>query len=184
MRIAAFRGEKNLGELVSKLYPDLNNLGELVSKLYPDLKSAKKKKTEEALLRANPQLSSFADLQEGALLIVPKVTDVPSKTQGETEEPAANIARTIARALDQYREQLNQASNRGIDEAQKTRKALKDEELKKKAIEGYPAFQEIAGRIDKAAEEREKESERLHAFATEELAAAQEDLAELIDRLS
>jgi hypothetical protein len=183
MRITTFRGENNLGELVSKLYPDLNNLGELVSKLYPDLKSAKKKKTEEALLRANPQLSFFADLQEGALLIVPKVTDVPSKTQGEIEEPVANIARTVAGALDQYRKQLNQASNRGIDEAQKTRKALKDKELKK-AIEGPPSLQEIAGRIDKAAAEREKESERLHAFATEELAAAQKDLAELIDRLS
>lgn len=163
MRITTFRGE--------------NNLGELVSKLYPDLKAAKKK-AEEALLRANPQLRSLADLELGALLVVPEVADVRPTTQTDTEQPGAHIAKAVATALGGYREQLIEAAKRNAEQAWETRKALEGGEIA--AAIGTKA----ARNINEAATAREKQSEVLQAFADEELGAAQTDLAALIDRLS
>lgn len=164
MGITTFRGETNLGELVAKLYPDL--------------KAAKKKKAEKALLRANPQLRSLADLDLGALLVVPEVADARLTTQADTEQPGAHIAKAIATALGDYRKQLIEAAKRNAEQARETRKALEEREI------AEAIGTEAARNINEAATAREKQSEVLQAFADEELGAAQTDLAALIDRLS
>ena len=164
MRITTFRGE--------------NNLGELVYKLYPDLKSAKRKKAEEAFLRANPQLRSLGDLELGALLVVPEVADVRPTTEADTEQPGARIAKAVATALGGYREQLIEAAKENAEQAREARKALEECEI------AAALGTEAARSIKEAATAREKESEVLQAFADEELGTAQTDLAALIDRLS
>ena len=116
MRITTFRGEKSLREITSKLFQDLT----------PE----HQERAEQDLLRANPQLASLADVAVGTVLLVPDgITARPNVHRGTEQQPAADIAKLVAGALADYRRHLTQAAARGAEEADVTRKALKDKEL-------------------------------------------------------
>lgn len=97
MAIATFRGERNVGEIVDKLF----------SKLTP----LQRKKAESTLIKANPQLLNIRKLPRGAILRVPDMPELRAKTNRSLENADDQIAKNIVGALDVFSKHMRKQVN-------------------------------------------------------------------------
>ena len=135
MAFATFRGEQTLGELVDKLYVNLN--------------ARQRADVEAALVKANPQLRDLKAVREGAVLRVP----VPSKAQlrgaRELESPDDHVAAQVEAAVKQYGEQLI-GRVRVEQEDNKAQMALIKDKRLRAVIENSPAAKATAEAAERA----------------------------------
>jgi hypothetical protein len=128
MRLTTFRGEADLSELAARLF-EFRGRGA----------TARRRRVEAALLRANPQLADLSRVPQGAVLIVPDVPDVTPRRAGEEAGPAEALAEELVRALSLARARLIVAAQERVAEAERAVSVLDSEELRRARL-GVPAL--------------------------------------------
>ncbi len=141
MAIATFRGERNVSEIVDKLYSRLTPL--------------QRKKAESTLIKANPQLTNIRKLPQGAILQVPDLPELRAKTNRSLENPDDQIAKRVIDALDAFSKHMSkQVSNEQAAIKQQT--ALLKSAKFKKDTSGSEESQALAKDAAKALAARSK----------------------------
>lgn len=142
MAITTFRGEKNLGEISSKLFVRLT--------------PKQKEKVEAALLKANPQLGEIDTLRAGTILHVPDLPELRSKTRRALESPDQQIIAQLREDLSAYDKHLAARSETAQAQVAATAALLKDKNLLK-AIGSDAALKQLLSEIGKSNSERKQE---------------------------
>ena len=141
MAITTFRGEKNLGDLSSKLCVRLT--------------PKQKEKVEAALLKANPQLGEIGTLRAGTILHVPDLPELRSKTRRALESPEQQVIDQLREDLGAYDKHLAARSETAQAEVAATAALLKDKNLLR-AIGNDAALKQLLGEIGKSNGERKQ----------------------------
>ena len=115
--LAMFKGERNLDELVTRLFPGSEPQAH--------------KQATDALLKANPQLADLGRLPAGSVIVVP---DTPAAVNaGETVPPAtftpADSARLVNEHVTAFASALAAQSANAAAQADSTLKLLRDSSL-------------------------------------------------------
>lgn len=142
MAITTFRGEKNLGEISSKLFVRLT--------------PKQKEKVEAALLKANPQLGEIGTLRAGTILHVPDLAELRSKTRRALESPDQQIIAQLREDLSAYDKHLAARSETAQAQVTATAALLKDKDLLR-AIGDDAALKQLLGEIGKQNSERKQQ---------------------------
>jgi hypothetical protein len=170
MRLATIKGERELSDLVARLY-------HLES---PEARAL----AEEALLKANPHLADLRTLREGTPLLVPHVPGVRAVPEGgPLAAGALDLAEQLRRALDQTRTALDAAGDAAVREAKVAVELLKSREVKALAEK----FPEVKDRLGSAAEEakaRQRDAEQSAKLRKQVFTRLRKQLDALAKRLS
>lgn len=92
MPIATFRGERDVADIADHLFSKLTD--------------NQRKKVVEQLFKANPQLRDIRKMKKGAILRVPDMPELRTKTTRSLENPDDQIADMVADALKGFEERL------------------------------------------------------------------------------
>jgi len=173
MRVATFQGERNLTDLVDRLF---------------EIKGPKAKETakeaQAALLEANPHLHDLKKVPEGAVILVPDVTGAaPVETLSSLQSGAEELADGVRRALVAVRTALTAAASAQAAEMRDTLEFLKSKEVKA-LIKADPAVQTRLTRVASESTARLKEAEALKAVHQQAAADLQKDLADMLGQLT
>jgi hypothetical protein len=141
MPITTFRGEKNLGEISSKLFVRLT--------------PKQKEKVEAALLKANPQLGEIGTLRAGTILHIPDLPELRSKTRRALESPDQQVLAQLREDLDAYDKHLATRSETAQTQVAATAALLKDKNLLR-TIGNDAALKQLLGEIGKSNSERKQ----------------------------
>lgn len=173
MRFATLKGERDLSDLVGRLFVTRGRRARAVAD-----------EAEAALLRANPQLRDLASLPAGATIIVPQVADTKHTDEAwPAEGPAGEIVEEARRAVAGLRTILETSATHQREEARDALRLLKSRELKG-LVKGIPGLRGRLPEATEAAKRRLQEADALDAFLTQALAQLDEDLEELVRRLT
>ena len=173
MRFAMLKGERNLSDLVGRLF-----------QIKGPRAKALAREAEAALLRDNPHLRHLRTVPEGTVIVVPDVADVnPAEEARPVGDVAGEMIGKVRRALDAFRPALEASITRQTEEATKTLELLKSEELVALARK-EPALKERLPKIAEEATARLKEAKALKTVHEQALAQIQRDLDDLIKRLT
>jgi hypothetical protein len=112
MQLARYNGERNLWDLVARLY-EIKGTGSV----------ERTRQAGEALLRANPHLGDLSHVPEGVVIVVPQLPDSPPT--GEVKSPAS----MTGPLLDEVRRRLEEA-HRLLEESLKAQEAETNRTLK------------------------------------------------------
>lgn len=172
MRMATFKGEKNLSELARRLFQ--------LSECAP---AAEVERVEAALLRANPYLKDLNAVRKGAVVIVPDVEGIqPTAEARQVNAATGEIAEQVRKALPGLRASLIDAAGRMAKEGKEEMEFLESEESQRLS-QKYSAYKERLPELVESAQGRIKEAESVKRFADKALAQLDEDLSELIERM-
>jgi len=150
MAITTFRGEKNIGEIASKLFVRLT--------------PKQKEKAEAALLKANPQLGEIGTLRAGTILKVPDLPELRSKTRRALENPDQQMIAQLREDLGAYDKHLAARTEAAQAQVAATAALLKDKNLIR-AIGNDAALKQLLGDIGKSNDQRKQTlSERRKNF--------------------
>lgn len=161
MPIASFRGEKSVAEIADKLYLRLT--------------PKQREKAEAALLKANPQLKDINKLRPGTILRLPELPELRAKTNRSLDNPAAQVADTLAESLSDYAKVLAERYQRD-QEATKTQIALLNSAKLKKELADAPVLQKQADEARKTLEARVKAVELRQAAVDSAVKQALKDI--------
>ena len=148
MAIATYRGERSVSEITEKLF----------TRLTP----AQRAKAETALVKANPQLKNISKLPKGAILRVPDLPELRTKTTRSLENPDDQIVKHITRSLAAFSKHLGGQSSTEQASIKQQGSLLKSAKFKKDiaSTEGLQALAKEAGKTlgvrAKAIGERQK----------------------------
>jgi phage tail protein X len=164
--LAMFKGERNLDELVARLFPATTG------------RPQARKQATEALLKTNPQLADLGRLPAGSVIVVP---DTPAAVNaGETVHPAtftpADFARLVNEHVTAFASALAAQSANAAAQADATLKLLNDRSLTAAASRD----QELAQRLTTISENTKsalKDLQAQEATLQQDLAQLQKDLA-------
>ncbi len=172
MRLATTKGEKNVSELVTRVF-DIKGPGA----------KARAKEAEAALLEANPHLANVANLPEGTVIVLPEAADVkPAEEARPLETSARNVLTELAQNIGNLRAVLESSVNSQAQEARDALELLKSPELLR-AVERSPSLKE---RLPKSAEEataRLRDAEALRTFQQQLVSQFEKDLTQLLKAL-
>jgi len=161
MAIATYRGERSISEITDKLY----------SKLTP----AQRTRAEAALIKENPQLKNIRKLPEGAILRVPDLPELSTKTTRSLENPDDQIARSISQSLADFSKRLAEQASAEQEAIKQQSGLLKSAKFKKDigAAEGLLELAQAAGTTlgERARDigERQKKADQAIKEVTREL---------------
>ena len=98
METITLRREKNISELIEKIYGQVND-------------ENARKRLEDALLRENPQLSAIENLPEGSLIKLPAIEEITAAKaeDQQTGDPRGWMGTQARIDLNSYRKQLTEA---------------------------------------------------------------------------
>lgn len=168
MGYVVFRGERKLADVVKSAYGEL--------------KVADRRRAEAALVRANPHLLTLADVEEGALVVVPRVPGIRAPAEKRPGTPGAEAGDALGDALRAHRTLLGESL-----EAEKRRQAELAKLLASRAVRA-----ELGGISDDVSARVQAVADALKAGradladrekAIERLADAETALAELAERM-
>jgi hypothetical protein len=167
LTLAMFKGERNLDELVARLFPASG----------PEAH----KQATDALLKANPQLADLGRLPAGSVIVVP---DTPAAVNaGETVPPAtftpADSARLVNEHVTAFASALAAQSANAAAQADDTLKLLRDRSLTAAASRD----QELAQRLTTISDNTKaalKDLQAQQATLQQGLAQLEEDMAKFL----
>jgi Phage Tail Protein X len=168
MKFAVSKGEKELSELTARLF-EIKGRGA----------AERAKKTEAALLAANPHISDMSKIPEGTLIVIPDLPDSPPVRAPQT----AGIGKDIDEHLKFALKELGDAIGRSADSEEQvvaaTTEALKSRELKDFARQS-PELKAQLEQISDAAKNQLKQAKANAAAEKEALIQLQEAQGKLI----
>jgi hypothetical protein len=142
------------------------------------------KGAKEALLRANPHLRDLKKTPEGALIVVPEVSD--AKLTEEVRSvgfPAGEMLKHLHQALSQAHAAIDASTTRTAEEVRDTLDLMKSRKFKVLARK-IPAVKECIPKINAESKARLKRVTAQKAFQEKGLAQLHKDLADLVNRLT
>lgn len=171
MRLATYNGEKKLSELVARFYRIEGRASRAVTM-----------DAEEALLRANPQLSDLKTLRKGAVIVVPHVPEANDTTAAGPFELTSELIDDLRKILAQADAALADSVRAEVEDAREGTSLLKSREFKALADKFAPvkdrlamAMQDVKVRLEQA-ETAESTRKRVVAVLEKQLAALSERL--------
>jgi hypothetical protein len=171
MRVATFRGERNLADLVDRLF---------------EIKGPKAKErareVQAALLEANPHLHDLKKVSEGTVILVPEVAGVaPVETLPSLQSGVEELAEGLRRALVAVRAALAAAATAQAAEMRDTLEFLKTKEVKALS-KADPALETRLARVASESTARLKEAEALKTVHQQAVSDLQKDLGDMLGR--
>jgi hypothetical protein len=160
---------------------DEKNLSEVVSRAFGELKAADAARANAAVLRANPHLVEKADLEPGAIVVIPGVPGLKTAPPEKSDSPAGEAAAEIGRGLEDYRKKLTASTRAEQGAVTELAALLKSKEIKA-LVKQLPDSSNYVERATAAVRSRAEEHEQLAAFL-KTLTKAQVDLDKLVKKL-
>ena len=167
MKFAVSKGETSLTDLTSRLF-DIKGQGA----------AATAKRSEAALLAANPQLADLSRVPAGTLIVIPELPDNPPVKTAQTAGIGAEVGDQLTAALKELSEAIGRSAESDDQAVAATNELLKNRELKDFAAQS-PGFGEQLAKITEAAKGQVKETKAATAAAKEALAELQLALGKL-----
>lgn len=167
MRFAVSKGETNVAELTTRLF-DIKGQGA----------AATAKRTEAALLAANPHLTNLTRVPPGTLIMIPDLPDSPAVRAPQTAGIRPELDDHLKIAVKESTDVIGRSAGVGEAAVAATLDALKDRELKDFAGQS----RELRGQLDKIAEISKADLKEIKAAASAEkdaIAQLQEALSKL-----
>jgi len=167
MRFAVSKGETNVAELTTRLF-DIKGQGAAETA----------KRTEAALLAANPHLTNLARVPPGTLIMIPDLPDNPAVRAPQTAGIRPELDDHLKIAVKESTEVIGRSAGLAEAAVAATLDALKDRELKDFAAQSP----ELKGQLDKIAEISKADLKENKAAASAEkdaIAQLQEALSKL-----
>lgn len=141
MTFITLRGEKNLGEIVDRLFVRLTPL--------------QHQKVEAALLRANPRLGKPGRMPEGVIIDIPDLPELRAKASSDADKPDRRLAAIVRDSVTETGKALEESLSTGIEQAKLRRRDL--DRLRKDAGTGNaPDLLLTATEVEKHLETRAK----------------------------
>jgi hypothetical protein len=165
MRFTTLQGEKSIAALVTRVYGDL-----------PEDRRAT---ARDALIRANPQLEKFREVQPGSVLVIPPLTKGKASGRADEIQPSAAVVREVIDALGAFRTELTEAAEAEDRDVSRTVAMFKSEEVQALA-RVIPEVQEEIRRVGQAAKERGENADAARELAKRGL----EEIAQDLDALA
>jgi hypothetical protein len=162
MRFTTFQGDKSIAALVTRVYGDL-----------PEDSRAK---AREALIRANPRLEKFRELEAGSVLVIPPLARAPGRA--EETPPSAAVVREVIDALAAFRTELTEAAAAEDRDVSRTVAMFKSKEIQALA-RVIPEMTEEIQRVGQAAKERGERADEARELAKKGLEEIAHDLEAL-----
>ena len=167
MKFAVSKGETSLTDLTSRLF-DIKGQGS----------AATAKRSEAALLAANPQLADLSRVPAGTLIVIPDLPDSPPVKAAQTAGIGAELGDQLKAALKELSDAIGRSAESDDQAVAATNELLKNRELKDFAAQS-PAFGEQLAKITGAAKDQLKETKATTAAAKEALAELQNALGKI-----
>jgi hypothetical protein len=169
MAILVLRGEKKLSDVVTRAYGDL--------------KAADRKRAEEAILRANPQLANLRDAARGAVVVVPPVPGLRrDAARSEATTPAPDAVIELRKSLEAYAQRLDRNVDSGRQAVTVVTTLLASSEVKT-LVRDLPGAAPHVERVTAAVKARTTQHEA-RADSLEVLAKARVELDNLARKLA
>lgn len=125
MKITTFKkSDQTLADLAKRVYGQIDD-------------DNQKKRIENALLVANPQLSAIQSLQEGSLVMLPSIDGImaPVTEENQTENPRGSIEARARTDIQNYRKQLVVAIDQEMEELNRQLEVINSAAAQIKAVE-------------------------------------------------
>ena len=167
MRITIVNGEKNVDDLIGKIYGRISK--------------AKAAAAKQQLLKANPQLDADKPPVNGSTVIVPESDEPAPREKSYVEGSASQLAVNAAAAMDAFREHLTAAATTEAKKATADAKLLQTPAVKA-LIKQTPALKASSTRVSKAIGARQDQIKAVQDFAKGPLAKLQENLSSIIGK--
>jgi hypothetical protein len=167
MRFAVSKGETNVAELTTRLF-DIKGQGAAETA----------KRTEAALLAANPHLTNLTRVPPGTLIMIPDLPDSPAVRAPQTAGIRPELDDHLKIAVKESTDVIGRSAGVGEAAVAATLDALKDRELKDFAAQSP----ELKGQLDKLAEISKADLKEIKAATSAEkdaIAQLQEALSKL-----
>jgi hypothetical protein len=152
MQFAVSKGEKDLSELVSRLFGIKGR------------SSAAAKNAEAALLKANPHLTQISKIPEGTLIVIPNLPGGPLAKAPQTAGIGVLLEAQAKSALQELADVISRSATNEEQAASATQETLKSRELKELAAHSP----EVKAQIDKIAEAAKNQSKNARTAASAE----------------
>jgi hypothetical protein len=170
MNIAIFNGEKNVADLVARLF-QLRGTGSKTTI----------KQASDALLRANPQLKDIGKLPVGSVIVVP--ADAPVVPANQTPAPA-NLVRAFAaertqQLLSTLDSRLGEIESRASDAASDILKLAKSKQAQTAAANN-PNLRTVLPAIVKSAQTKIDDLKSSQDTRTKAIAEVRKGLAQFV----
>jgi hypothetical protein len=173
MRYAVYRGERDVEQLVKRVY-------RIQGRNKAD--QEKRRMAREALLDANPGLAHTEDLLDGVLLAVPDVPGVISTPPEEPEELGRRVRGLTDDRLSAIGELIADLSAREAQSARELRKQVR----RRRLLDVVADDEELAERvkdIDEHTKERVRGAKRYEGLTGEVLDTLHKDFNEMLGHL-
>ena len=167
MRFAVSKGETNVAELTTRLF-DIKGQGAAETA----------KRTEAALLAANPHLTNLTRVAPGTLIMIPDLPDSPAVRAPQTAGIRPELDDHLKIAVKESTDVIGRSAGVGEAAVAATLDALKDREFKDFAAQSP----ELKGQLDKIAEISKADLKEIKAAASAEkdaIAQLQEAMSKL-----
>ena len=175
MRVAKFGSEKNLSELVDRLFE--------IKKTDAETRA----RVEARLVSANPHLTSYEHLPDGVPIVVPDIKGIAHTTENESFLPfLAELSGQVKRAVTSLREAAKETEKSNRDETRTVLRQLKTKKVNSLLGE-EPEDQKRLREVTTELKTRLKDSEALQKFqagALDEIASDLIDLGKLATSLA
>lgn len=158
MPLATFRGEQTIDEIVDKLFVEPTDRQREIA--------------AAAMLKANPQLAEINKMSKGTVLRVPNIPELRAQATRGLDNPDAQIAAEISKALSDYEERFSARAKQALSDNNAQTTLLKSAEFNS-ALSKTRQLRELATRVGNAVDARNKD-----------LLGRNTDVAEAIQRLA
>lgn len=164
MKFAVSKGEKDVAEITTRLF-DIKGKGAAETA----------KRTEAALLAANPHLSDLTKVPAGTIIVIPDLPDNPAVRAPQTAGIGAELGDHLKVAVNESTDVIGRSADSGEASVTATIEALKNRELRDFAAQSP----ELKEQLDKLGETAKASLKDVKAAAT----AQKEALAQLEEAL-
>jgi hypothetical protein len=167
MKFAVSKGESDVADITTRLF-DIKGKGA----------AEKAKRTQAALLAANPHLSDLTNVPAGTIIMIPDLPDNPSVRAPQTAGIGAELGDHLKVTVKESTDAIGRSTERGEAAVTATIEALKDRELRDFAAQ-TPELREQLDKIGETAKADLKDIKAAAAAQKEAMAKLEEALKKM-----
>jgi hypothetical protein len=167
MKFAVSKGEKDVAEITTRLF-DIKGKGAAETA----------KRTQAALLAANPHLTDLSKVPAGTIIVIPDLPDNPSVRAPQTAGVGTELDSHLKIAVKESADVIGRSMVTSETAVNATLEALKNRELRDFAAQ-TPELKEQLDRIAEAAKASLKDAKAAATLEKEALAQLEEALGKL-----
>ena len=167
MSFIAYRGEKRIADLVTRVYGKL--------------KAADAKRAAAALLAANPQLARLDLVERGRPITVPTIPRLAKRREADESAPLTQSVEGLRASVAQFVKQLSEGDELEKRDLEQTRSLMASDDLRS-ITDGNAVAGELLEGIAKSTDRRTADLDRRASFV-KQLTKIDKELGELVRTL-